>query len=55
MTEFKFKGFKCLNAIAGRSKEDNQTVYRYLCTKGVSEIHLFLFFKRNEFYAIIKR
>ncbi len=52
MNELKFKNFKCLNAIVGQSKGDNQTVYRYLCTKNAAEIHVIKFFKRNDFYVI---
>ncbi len=36
----------------GQSKEDNQTVYRYLCTKSYTEIHIIKFFKKNNFYII---
>ncbi len=36
----------------GQSKEDNQTVYRYLCTKSNTEIHIIKFFKKNNFYII---
>ncbi len=36
----------------GQSKRDKQTVYRYLCTKSYTEIHIIKFFKKNNFYII---
>ncbi len=44
--------FKCLDAIVGQSKDDNQTVYRILCAKSYTEIHIIKFFTRNDFYVI---
>jgi len=44
--------FKCLDAIVGQSKDDNQTVYRILCSKSYTEIHIIKFFTRNDFYVI---
>jgi hypothetical protein len=41
-----------LNAFDNNSKVDNKTVYRYLCTKSETEIHLIKFFGREEFYFI---
>jgi hypothetical protein len=44
--------FKCFDAIVGQSKDDNQTVYRILCAKSYTEIHIIKFFTRNDFYVI---
>ncbi len=52
LSELKLNDFECVNAIVGQSKEDNQTVYRYLCTKSYTEIHIKMFFKKNNFYII---
>ncbi len=39
LNELNLKDFKCLNAIVGHNKYDNQTVYRYLCAKSDSTIN----------------
>jgi hypothetical protein len=52
LSELKLNDFECFNAIVGQSKHDKQTVYRYLCTKSYTEIHIIKFFKKNNFYII---
>ncbi len=36
----------------GQSKRDKQTVYRYLCTKRYTKIHIIKFFKKDNYYII---
>jgi hypothetical protein len=52
LNELNLKDFKCLNAIVGHNKYDNQTVYRYFCTKSDSTIHIIRLFERNDFYIM---
>ncbi len=41
-----------MNAFENNSKVDNKTVYRYLCKKRETEIHLIKFFEREQYYVI---
>jgi hypothetical protein len=52
LSELKLNDFECGNAMVGQSNEDNRTVYRYLCTKRNTEIHIIKFLKKNNFYII---
>jgi beta-1,3-galactosyltransferase 1 len=52
LSQLELNEFKCLNPIVGQIKNENQTDYRYLCTKGLTEVHIIKFFKKNDFYVI---
>jgi hypothetical protein len=54
LDELNLKDLKCLNAIFGQTEYDNQTVYRYLCTKSDTKIHIIRIFYRNDFYIMKK-
>ncbi len=52
MEKLNFEDFECLNAIVGQTEYDNQTVYRYLCTKIDTKIHIIRIFERNDLYIM---